>query len=120
MTMNFAGLTPSEVTALGGQLDVLERLILTLASISDPAKLEANARMCKQAQTEALAAMEKAAAAERSLADVTARQEQMAAELQAKTQDLETRELRLREREVQITDREQKFAELAARLRAAA
>jgi hypothetical protein len=118
--MNFAGLTPSEVTALGGQLDVLERLILTLASISDPKKLEANARVCKQAQTEALDAMAKAASAEQSLAEVRFNLERAAAQLTEREQALEARELRLNQREVQITDREQKFAELAARLRAAA
>ena len=120
MTMNFAGLTPSEVTALGGQLDVIERLIQMLANISDPKKLEANARLCKQAQSEALAAMAQAADAQRLLDQAKSDLDRMSTALDARGRELDRREIALNAREIEIAKRESLWAETVAHVRRSA
>jgi hypothetical protein len=113
MSFSFAGI--SNVTA--DQLDLVERILVTLSALGDPAKLKANGEALKRAQTESLAALERAAAAERSLAEVTARQERQAAELTAREQAVTDRENKLLAREQVIAAREENWQQAVAAVR---
>jgi hypothetical protein len=124
MSFNFAGL--GSVAALGEQLDLYQRIMVGIGDLFDPAKIEANALMCKRAQTEALEAMRRSADAQRVLDsrenDLNTRERALAAR-EARSQDLEERESKLNVREAQVSEREEALAsakrELRERLKAA-
>jgi hypothetical protein len=119
MNQGFAGLDMGLPQA-AESLDVIQRIAAVWAGFCDISRVEANIRLLKEERERSLEAMERAAAAERSLAELTNKQERMAAELQAKAQDLEARTRTLDARDQAITQREANWQELTARLRSAA
>jgi hypothetical protein len=105
--MNFAGLTPSEVSAVGVQIDLVDRIVQTLAALADPAKLRAHAERMKAQEQASLKAMAAAAEAQRAL---DSRENALAAReraLEARSQDLTRKENELNARDVAITRREE-------------
>jgi hypothetical protein len=120
MTMNFAGLTPSEVSAIGVQIDLVDRIVQTLAALADPAKLRAHAERMKVQEQAALAAMAKAADAQLALDGRENALNTRERALEARSQDLTRKESELDARDATITRREANWQELTARLRSAA
>jgi hypothetical protein len=110
---SFAGI--SNVTS--AQLDMVERIVQTLAALGDPEKLKQNALMLKREQEAALKTMAEAADAQRALEQARAVHERQAAELQAKAQDLESREARLNQLAAQVAEQKEALANAKRELR---
>jgi len=118
--MNFGGIDFGQPRMVVEQLNLLERFAVAGVNLFDRAKLEANARMCKQAQEDALAEMAKVAEAQRNL---DARENALNArsrEMESLSQDLTRKENELNARERALGEREQVLRELRDQLRSAA
>jgi hypothetical protein len=118
MSFNFAGL--GSVAALGEQLDLYQRIVVGIGDLFDPAKIAANARVCKQAQEEALARMADAAEAQRNLdsrENALNTRERALEVRESRLRDLEERENAVAAREQAIGVREERYAEMVAAVR---
>jgi hypothetical protein len=118
MSFNFAGL--GSVTALGEQLDLYQRIVVGIGDLFDPAKIAANARVCKQAQEEALARMADAAEAQRNLdsrENALNTRERALEVRESRSRDLEQREQAVAAREVQVAAREEAWHQAVAAVR---
>jgi hypothetical protein len=120
MTMNFAGLTPTEISMVGEQIDLVDRVIRTLAALADPAKLRANAERMQAQEQSALAAMAKAADAQLALDGRENALNTRERALEVRSQDLTRKESEVDARAAAITRREENWHQAVAAVRGVA
>jgi hypothetical protein len=114
---SFAGLSPSEVSLVGGQLDEVGRLFQGLATLADPKKWSENARLLKAETQAALEAMAKAADAQLALDERENALNTRERALESRSQDLARKENELNARDVAISQREANWHQAVAAVR---
>jgi len=115
--MNFAQLSPNEVSMVAAQIDEVGRLFQGLATLSDPKKWGEAAAALKREQEAALARMAEAAAADTALNDRQNALDARERALETQSKDLGRKEQELAAREQAIAQREENWQAAVAGVR---